>query len=143
MRRNSFLKRLKPISFGAAMADMALLLLVFFMASTSTDPPKGVEVNLPKAQTEGAEQDSVYVTISGKGDLYLDGNPVSLQQLHDHLTMRQSESDRIISITADKNLNYEVVAQVLSVLQEQNFLNVVFMSEPHDKENESNVRENN
>ncbi len=143
MHRNSFLKRLKPISFGAAMADMALLLLVFFMASTSTDPPKGVEVDLPKARTEGAEQDSVYVTISHKGELYYDGNPVTLQQLHDHLAMRQSESDRIISITAEKSLNYEVVAQVLNVLQEQNFLNVVFMSEPHDKENESNVKENN
>ncbi len=143
MHRNSFLKKLKPISFGAAMADMALLLLIFFMASTSTEPPKGVEVNLPKAQTEGAEQDSVYVTISHKGELYFDGDPVTLQQLHDHLAMRQSESDRIISVTADKSLDYEVVARVLNVLREQNFLNVVFMSEPHEKENESNVKENN
>lgn len=132
MNKNSFLRKLKPISFGTAMADIALLLLVFFMTTTSTEPPKGVEVVLPKAETKGAEQDSLFVTISKQGSLYFDGNQVTLQQLHDSLAMRQAEKDRIISITADKDLNYEVVSMVLGVLQEQEFLNVVFMSEPRD-----------
>ena len=61
---NSFLKKLKPVSIGSAMADMALLLLVFFMATTTTEPPRGVEVELPKALTQGAEQDSLYITVS-------------------------------------------------------------------------------
>ena len=137
MNKKSFLNRLKPISFGSAMADIALLLLVFFMASTSSEPPEGVEVVLPKAETRGAEQDTLYVTISGKGDMYLDGKPVTLQMLNDGLAMRQAEKDRIISITADKNLNYEVVSSVLGVLQSQEFFNVVFMSEPKEKEEDS------
>jgi biopolymer transport protein ExbD len=126
---NSFMSRLKPISIGSAMADLALLLLVFFMASTSTEPPRGVEVELPRARTQGAEQESIYVTVSKQGDLYVDGRRVTIQELHDHLAMRQTEKDKIVSVTADRNLDYRVVADVLSALRSQDFLNIVFMSE--------------
>jgi len=63
MRKGSFLSKLRPLTIGSAMADLALLLLVFFMASTTTEPPKGVEVVIPKGTTQGAEQDSLYLTI--------------------------------------------------------------------------------
>lgn len=126
---NSFMSRLKPIAIGSAMADLALLLLVFFMASTSTEPPRGVEVDLPRAVTQGAEQESIYVTVSRQGDLYVDGRKVTLQDLNDHLAMRQTEKDKIVSVTADRNLDYRVVADVLATLRNQDFLNIVFMSE--------------
>jgi|GEM_PF-365240 len=135
VKKIGFLKKLRPVSFGFAMADMALLLLVFFMASTSTEPPKGVEVELPVAQTRGAEQDSLYITVSSRGEPYLDGKPISLRELRDSLAMRQAEKDRIVSITADRNLDYEVIANILLILQEQDFLNVVFISDPKKKKN--------
>jgi len=45
--------------------------------------------------------------------------------------MRQNEKDRSVSVTADKDLSYEAVSKVLNALQEQDFLNVLFMSEPN------------
>jgi len=125
----SFLTKLKPLSIGASMADMAMLLLIFFMATTTTEPPKGVEVDLPVAATKGAEQDSIYITIAKNGDIYYDGKIVSYEQLQDSLVMRQSEKDRVVAITADKNLDYEKVSIVLGILQERDFLNIVFMSQ--------------
>lgn len=132
MRKGSFLSKLRPITLGSAMADMALLLLVFFMASTTTEPPRGVEVVLPKGTTQGAEQDSLYMTISRSGDIYFDGNLVELEGLHDNLAMRRGEKDRPVAITADRDLDYAYVSRVLGILQEQDFLNVVFMSEPRE-----------
>ncbi len=132
MTTQSFLRKLKPIAFGTSMADMALLLLVFFMASTSTEPPRGVVVELPRATTQAAEQESLYVTVSQAGEIYLDGKKTGIQDLKDSLAMRQSEKDKIVSITADKNLEYRVIQSVLSALREQDFLNVVFMSESRD-----------
>ncbi len=126
---NSFLKKLRHISIGSAMADMALLLLVFFMASTSTEPPKGVSVELPKAVTVGAEQESLFITISREGDLYFEGKKIAIGDFQDNLAMRQSEKDKVVSITADRNLEYRIVGDVLKVLREQDFLNIVFMSE--------------
>ncbi|HSV97740.1 MAG TPA: biopolymer transporter ExbD [Spirochaetota bacterium] len=132
MRKGSYLKKLRPLSIGSAMADLALLLLIFFMASTTTEPPKGVEVILPKGTTQGAEQDSLYLTISRNGDIYFDGTRVGVENLHDDLAMRQGEKDRPVAITADKNLDYAYISEVLGILQEQDFLNVVFMSEPRE-----------
>lgn len=128
--KKSFLNKLKPTSIGASMADMALLLLIFFMTSTTIEPPNGVEVELPKAITEGADQDTLYVTISKDSQIYLDGEIYSLEDFANTLAMRHREKDRTVSITADKSIAYKAVAQVLKVLQEQDFLNVVFMSEP-------------
>ena len=115
------------------MADMALLLLVFFMASTSTEPPKGVEVELPVAKTRGAEQESLYVTISKQGELFLDGKATSLEGLGVSLAFRQSEKSHIVSITADKSIKYDLISQVLGVLRKEDFLNIVFVSESIDE----------
>ncbi len=114
------------------MADLAMLLLIFFMTTTTTEPPQGVDVTLPKAKTEGTEQDSVYITIGNNGAIYLDSNMINLEQLQDNLAMRQSEKDRVVAVTADKDLPYSTVQKVLDVLRDQDFLNVVFMSEPNE-----------
>ncbi len=132
MRKGSFLSKLRPLTIGSAMADLALLLLVFFMASTTTEPPKGVEVVIPKGTTQSAEQDSLYLTVSRNGSIYFDGNLVEIESLHDNLAMRQGEKDRPVAITADRDLDYAYISQVLGILQEQDFLNVVFMSEPRE-----------
>ncbi len=130
MNDKSFLKKLKSISIGSSMADMALLLLVFFMATTTTEPPKGVEVDLPIAKARGAEQDSVYITISKNGVYYIDGMATTSNELGNILASRPVEKDRAVSITADKNLDYRAVKKLLNILQNLEFLNVVFMSQP-------------
>ncbi|PKL37536.1 MAG: hypothetical protein CVV44_14400 [Spirochaetae bacterium HGW-Spirochaetae-1] len=130
----SFLKKLKFVSFGSAMADMAMLLLIFFMATTTTEPPKGVEVDLPVGKTAATEQDSLYVTISRSGEYFFDGKRMSLQQLGDALANRQGEKDRAVAITADRDLDYTIVSPVLEVLKAQDFLNIVFMAQPRKGE---------
>lgn len=133
MLSSRFLKKLRPFSLGASAADMAMLLLVFFMATTSTEPPKGVTVELPQAVTQGAEQDSIYISISKEGALYFDGKESSIDDIKDQLAIRQNEKDRIVSITADKDLQYALVANVINVLRKYDFLNVVFISQPREE----------
>ena len=125
----NYLDRLKPVTIGASVADLALLLLVFFMASTTTEPPRGVEVELPRGETQAAEQESIYVTLSKQGGLYVDSKEMTLEDFSDLLAMRKGEKDKIVSITADRNLDYRIIADVLDTLRGQDFLNIVFMSE--------------
>ncbi len=129
MKVQSFLHRVRPIAIGTSMADLALLLLIFFMVSTSTEPPPGVTVELPKAFTHNAEQEGIYITISREGRLYLDTKETDLSDLPDILAIRQSEKNKVVSITADRRLPYRHVSRVIEILREQDFLNVVFMSE--------------
>ncbi len=130
MKYRSSLSKLKAVSIGSAMADMALLLLVFFMAATTSEPPKGVDVELPTAVTEGAEQDTIYLSISSNGDLYVDGEKSSKNDLKDYLSIHSGERDKTVSITADKNLPYKTVNSVLEILRDHDFLNIVFMAQP-------------
>ena len=132
MYKSTFLKKLHSFSLGASAADMAMLLLVFFMATTTAEPPKGVTVDLPQALTQGAEQDSIYISISKDGIVYLDGKETSMSELSDQLALRQNEKDRIVSITADKDLDYAVIANVINVLRQYDFLNVMFIANPKE-----------
>jgi biopolymer transport protein ExbD len=130
MKYESALKKLKAVSIGSAMADMALLLLVFFMAATTSEPPKGAEVELPKAVTEGADQDSIYISIASNGTIYVDGEPADKEDLGDYLGQHTGERNKAVSITADKNLSFEQVDEVLEILRSYDFLNVIFMAQP-------------
>ncbi len=132
-RKHSFLSKLRPFTLGASAADLAMLLLVFFMVTTSTEPPKSVEIDLPKSKTESAEQDTLYITLSQKGDIYFDGRPSSIPEIKDQLALRRGEKDRPVSLTADKNLSYSSVSVILELLREYDFLNVVFMSQPKEE----------
>lgn len=132
-RKRSFLSKLRPFSLGASAADLAMLLLVFFMATTSTEPPKSVEIDLPKSKTESAEQDTLYITLSQRGDIYFDGRLSSIPEIKDQLALRRGEKDRPVSLTADKKLNYSSVSGILNVLKEYDFLNVVFISQPEEE----------
>lgn len=112
------------------MADMALLLLIFFMASTTTDLPQGAEVDLPVAKTEGAEQDCLFLTIARNKNIYFDNKRVGLTELGDSLAMRTCAKDQVVTITADRQLDYATVSPLLAVLKKNGYLNVVFMSQP-------------
>jgi len=132
-RNRTFLSKLRPFSLGASAADLAMLLLVFFMATTSTEPPKSVEIDLPKGKTESAEQDTLFITISKNNQIYFDGRLSSIDDIRDQLALRGGEKDRPISITADKNLNYSSISSILGTLREFDFLNILFMSQPKDE----------
>ncbi len=132
-RNRNFLSRLRPFSLGASAADLAMLLLVFFMATTSTEPPKSVEIDLPKGRTESAEQDTLYITLAKNNQVYFDGRLSSIDDIRDQLALRVGEKDRPVSITADKNLNYSSISSILGILREYDFLNILFMSQPKDE----------
>ena len=128
MKVNSFLARIKPVAIGTSMADLALLLLIFFMVSTTTEPPQGSDVSLPVATTSSIEQEGIYISISGNGDIYYDGKKTTPQDLYDSLAMRRSERNKLVSITADRGLEYRHISRTLDMLRELDFLNVAFMA---------------
>lgn len=134
MLKKSFLNKLRPIAIATAMSDMALLLLIFFMATTTTEQTRGKDVDLPVSVTRGAEQDNIYITITRQKEIIMDGKTVTLEELNNNLALRQSEKDRVIAIIADKNLNYAVISELLLVLQDQDFLNIIFMSQPRKEQ---------
>lgn len=74
----------KPLStFSlAGLADIILLLLVFFILTSSFVTQFGIQVTLPKTET-GVTADDQYITVTltEEGTYFVDQNPVTRDQL--------------------------------------------------------------
>jgi biopolymer transport protein ExbD len=130
VKNRSFLKKIKTVSIVTAMADTALQLIIFFMVSTTYDAPNLAEIHLPESETQTSESEHIYLSLTRQGRIYLGNEEISLDRLRDYLSYRQDQRNKVVSVFADKDLPYRDIAVVLTLLQEQDFLNVLFMTSP-------------
>ncbi len=107
----------KPITVYslAGLADIVLLLLIFFLLTSNFIPQFGIQVNLPQATTAASLQD-LYVTvaITDEGRYYVDQQPVSEDALLP--TIRSTMRDRTaIVLRADASATVGQFAKVASI----------------------------
>ena len=114
------------------MADLAFLLLIFFMAATNTETPKSVEVELPVGKTQGAEQESIFVSITRDEQLYYEGEKISPDALKSKLGF-QTNKEKVIALTGDRNVSYRKISQIINMLKDEGFLKVVFLAQEREK----------
>lgn len=133
MSRRSFISKLRGASQTAAMADMALLLLIFFLVTTVSELPEEAAIELPIAETDGTEPNSYYITLNREGNLYWSNEEVTIEQLKNKLAENAHDNEKKVVINADRELDYTAIALILETLKEYDFLNVVFLSEPREK----------
>ena len=133
MSKRDFLSKLKGASQTAAMADMAMLLLIFFLVTTVSELPEEAGIELPIAQTDGTEPNSFYITLNREGKLYWSNEVVTMDQLKNKLADNAHDNERKVVVNADRELDYSAVSLILETLKEYDFLNVVFLSEPREK----------
>jgi len=120
---------IKPVSVGAAMADMALLLIIFFMTTTSAQPPRAIEITPPEGLVEPAQNQIIKITISKNKEFFYNDQPVTSDQIGEIMGRSGLSRNTPVSINADRNLDYSVIASLIEVLQNREFLNVTFLAE--------------
>ena len=101
------------------MLDLAYVLLVIFIIMT-TASVQGVKVDLPKTKSSAslARPGTKAVTISERGDLYLDAYPVTLELLETRLQqLKGSASSVPVVVKGDGRVHYGKVMQVLDMLK--------------------------
>jgi len=101
------------------MLDLAYVLLVIFIVMT-TASVQGVRVELPKAQATAslAKPQTKAVTISERGDMFLDAYPVTIEQLEQRLSQLKSNNpSQPIVIKGDAHVHYAKVMEVLELLK--------------------------
>ena len=125
-------KKFHHISLTAAMADMALLLLVFFMTATSMIPQKTEQIDLPKANAEMIDQNQIFISITKDAEIILNNEKVTLEELAFKLSEDQEAIDKKIVILADRSLSYGAVSNVLRISRSLELLNVVFLSQTEE-----------
>lgn len=81
MRIRSNTKPLQGFSF-ASLTDIVLMLLIFFLLSSSFIIQDGFKMQLPRSQTADThEQRSITISIDKTGQIFLNGEGISSEQL--------------------------------------------------------------
>ncbi len=96
--------------------DVVLLLLIFFLLTSSFVAPSSVNVDLP--ETKGAspsEKSTVRITISGEGQIYLNKNQVTLDELKTKLSRTKN---RKIALYGDQNSSLGTFLDVWETLKQ-------------------------
>jgi biopolymer transport protein ExbD len=118
-----------------ALIDCIFFLLMFFMVATSfrqpvgEKPQKELPVTLPAAQMSldrvGAGAPPLTIGVDQHGKLYLDGDGVSVQGLHDRLKQEAaSHPGRPIRIDGDEMARYQDIVHVLDLCQFEGFTKI-------------------
>lgn len=113
----NFASSRKPLSvFGmAGLADIVLLLLIFFLLTSTFIPQLGIQVNLPQADVSAPnEPDHVAVAITAEGVYYVDGNAVSREDLLGAVLSARGTRTTMV-IRADKAATIEQFTRVASI----------------------------
>lgn len=97
------------------MIDCVFQLLIFFMVTTVFAVQSGLKVDLPQAATSDAPpKKDLIITISEKGEMDLNGTPVTLDNLEKQLRIQKDiYGSKVLIIKADKKTMHGIVVDVM------------------------------
>ena len=107
----------------ASMADIAFLLLIFFLVTTTIDmdkglglvlPPKGEEKEIPKRNISN-------ILINARGDILLDKEPIQMRDIRQVVREKMAANDKLIfPVKTHPKAKYQAYVNVLDQLKMAN-----------------------
>lgn len=129
-QRDSKVENTVPTS---SMADIAFLLLIFFMVTTIFKMEDGLTVKLPRVET-GVKQkrdQTMRIWIDRVGNISIQDKLIEMDQIQDIITVMLSENPTlIVAFNADHRTANGIVADVMEELKKANAVRVSFTSDP-------------
>lgn len=107
----------------SSMADIAFLLLIFFLVTTTIDMDKGLGIVLPAEgeEIEIKKDNILNCLINSRGDVLLGGEPVATRDLNKEIRRKIAENDKlIISVKAHEKTKYADYVAVIDQLKMAN-----------------------
>tara|TARA_X000001036_G_scaffold282185_1_gene262081 strand:+ start:5269 stop:5658 length:390 start_codon:yes stop_codon:yes gene_type:complete len=108
---------------SGSMADIAFLLLIFFLVTTTIDmdkglglvlPPKGEEKEIPKKNISN-------ILLNSRGEVLLDKEPIPMRDLRSVVIEKMIANDKLIfSVKTHPKAKYQSYVEVLDQLKMAN-----------------------
>ncbi len=115
------------------MADIAFLLLIFFMTTTIFKMEDGLPVTLPRVETSQKQKREMVsrIWINREGIISINDKLVAVENIEAIITtMMQEKPTLIVAFNADDRCPYSVVSDVMEELKKANAVRVSFTSDP-------------
>ena len=105
----------------SSMADIAFLLLIFFLVTTTIDTDKGLGIVLPPPgdiEIEIRKENILNCLINSQGKVLLDEEPISVAQIHRVVGQKLRKNDKlIISVKTHPKTAYNDYVRVIDQLK--------------------------
>ncbi len=118
-----------------SLIDVVLLLLIFFMLTSSFVEQPGMKLDLPETNSSNAgEKAELVVTISADGKLFLQGNEIDINILEEELRKYKSEEnpDGLV-LKADAKVEHGTVVQVMDIAKSAGLEKLIIASKQAKK----------
>lgn len=124
--------RMEPLTLfsQSSLTDIVLLLLIFFLLTSSFVTNFGIKVNIPKAET-GAQTQAQYITVAvtKDGQFFVDGNRTSSGMLASALRKAKNNKPHgTLVLRADKDAIVDDAVRVMNIAKALE-LNIVMATE--------------
>ena len=107
----------------SSMADIAFLLLIFFLVTTTIDIDKGLGIILPAEgeELEIKKTNILNCLINSQGNVLLGGDPIALKDVNKEIRRRLAENNKlIISVKAHEKTKYGDYISLIDQLKRAN-----------------------
>jgi len=111
----------------ASMADIAFLLIIFFMLTSVYSSNLGLEYGLPKNEDPVNVQplESMHIKISGPGQYTIDRKPATIEQIAGYIDSKLKQNPKKpVIIETDANVPYYVTIDMLDLCKQLKVENV-------------------
>lgn len=116
----------------ASMADIAFLLLIFFMVSTTFRREQNRHLSFPRAEAtqkiDERRRNILHVWIEPDGSVYINDSRIPMDMVADVVLPLYRDSDRrlLIALRGDRDVPYRFVNAVTEQLRQANAVRVFF-----------------
>ena len=116
----------------APLVDVVLLLIIFFMLTSSFISPLGLDIDLPESsQARSQDQENLVVTISAAEEIHIGDSPVAPEDIKAVLSREQALiPERVLVIKADRDARHGPVVNVMSAAREIGWERMAIAAEP-------------
>ncbi len=119
----------------SSMADIAFLLIVFFMVTTIFKLEQGLAITLPRSEAgEKIPREKVaHIWIDRAGTISIDDLVIDVEDIEPMVLAKLRENPAlIVSFNTDADATYQVVNQAMDRLKMANALRVSFTTQPQE-----------
>lgn len=121
-------RRVMPQVNITSLIDVVLLLLIFFMISTTFVTQPGIRIDLPKANktVKNVAQESNTIVIGADSSIHINRQEIeNLEQLRSVLLeLKKDQASELIIIKADQNVAHGIVVSVMDLAKSVGFTRI-------------------
>lgn len=116
----SIKKRIKPSLNITPLIDVVLLLLIFFMISTTFVVQPGINVNLPQTVTSEKQiRKDIVIIITKDNTIYINEKKIDLRDvLKEFKAEHEKNRDALLIIKADKKVSHGEVVNIMDLAKQ-------------------------